>query len=112
MDEALALVERTDGRHWEAELHRLRGELLSTQSTQGDDVKAEVSFQKAIKVARRQGAKSWELRATASLARLWQEQGRVEEARRMLGQIYGWFSEGFDTVDLKEAKALLEALSS
>ncbi|NIO71040.1 MAG: AAA family ATPase [Anaerolineae bacterium] len=113
--EALALVEQTDERHWEAELYRLKGELLLTQ---GDEAEAEASFhqaescfQHAIEVARRQQAKSWELRATVSLARLWQEQGKREEARQMLAEIYGWFTEGFDTPDLQEAKALLEELS-
>jgi predicted ATPase len=106
--EALALVEQTDERHWEAELYRLRAELLLMQ---GDEDEAEASFQEAIEVARRQQAKSWELRATTSLARLWQKQGRVDEARQMLAEIYGWFTEGFDTPDLKEAKALLEELS-
>jgi tetratricopeptide (TPR) repeat protein len=105
MDEALALVEETDERLWEAELYRLRGELLLMQ---GDDVEAEISLKKAIEVARRQSAKSWELRASTSLARLWQKQGKVDEAGQMLGEIYGWFSEGFDTPDLRETKALLE----
>jgi predicted ATPase len=106
--EALALVEQTDERHWEAELNRLRAELLLMQ---GDDAGAEASLQKAIEVARRQQAKSWELRATVSLSRLWQEQGRIDEARQMLAEIYGWFTEGFDTPDLKEARAVLEGLS-
>jgi predicted ATPase len=105
LDEALTLVEETDERHWEAELHRLRGELLLMQ---GDDVEAEVSLKKAIEVAQRQSAKSWELRASTSLARLWQKQGKVDEAGQMLGKIYGWFSEGFDTPDLRETRALLE----
>ena len=106
--EALALVEETGERHWEAELHRVRAEL---QLMQGKDTEAEVSLQKAIQVARRQQAKSWELRATTSLARLWQEQGRMDEARQTLAEIYGWFTEGFDTPDLQEASALLEELS-
>jgi predicted ATPase len=106
--EALALVEQTGERHWEAELYRLRAELLLTQ---GEDAEAEASFHKAIEVARRQHAKGWELRATTSLARLWRKQGRVGEARQMLAEVYGWFTEGFDTLDLKEAKALLEELS-
>jgi len=100
---ALALVEKTDERHWEAELYRLRAELLLAQ---GDDAEAEASLEKAIQVAQRQQAKSWELRATVSLARLWQKQGRIDEARQMLAEIYGWFTEGFDTPDLQEAKAL------
>jgi predicted ATPase len=108
LDEALALVEQTGERHWEAELHRLRAELLLTQ---GEDAAAEASFQEALQVARDQSAKSWELRATTSLARLWQEQGRIHEARQMLAEIYGWFTEGFDTPDLKEAEALLGELS-
>ncbi|GAH31925.1 unnamed protein product, partial [marine sediment metagenome] len=99
------LVEETCGRHWEAELYRLRGELLLQLS---DDTEAEVSLKKAIGVARRQSAKSWELRATTVLARLWQKQGKVDEAGQMLGEIYGWFSEGFDTPDLREARALLD----
>ena len=106
--EALALVEQTDERYWEAELYRLKGELLLME---GDDTEAEASFHRAIKVARRQQAKSWELRATVSLARLWQEQGKVDEARQMLAGVYGWFTEGFDTLDLKEARAVLEELS-
>jgi predicted ATPase len=105
---ALALVEETDERHWEAELYRLRAELLLMQ---GDDAGAEASLQKAVEVARRQQAKSWELRATTSLCRLWVRQGRREEAHQLLVEIYGWFSEGFDTLDLKEARAVLEELS-
>jgi predicted ATPase len=106
--EALALVEETDERYFEAELYRLKGELLLAQ---GDDAGAEASLQKAVEVARRQSAKSWELRATTSLARLWQKQGQTDEARQVLMQIYGWFTEGFDTPDLKEAKALLDELT-
>jgi adenylate cyclase len=105
LDEALALVEETDERLWEAELYRLRGELLLMQ---GDDAEAEVSLKKAIGEAHRQNAKSWELRASTSLARLWQKQGKVDEAGQILGEIYGWFTEGFDTPDLREARALLE----
>jgi len=105
LDEALALVEETDERLWEAELYRLRGELLLML---GDDAEAEVSLKKAIGVARQQKAKSWELRASTSLARLWQKQGMVDEAGQMLGEIYGWFMEGFDTLALREARALLE----
>jgi tetratricopeptide (TPR) repeat protein len=107
--EAFAFVEETDERHWEAELYRLRAELLLMQ---GDEAEAEASFHKAIEVARRQQAKSWELRATVSLCRLWRKQSKGAEARKMLAEIYGWFTEGFDTPDLKEAQALLEELSS
>jgi predicted ATPase/DNA-binding SARP family transcriptional activator len=106
--EALNLVEQTDERHWEAELYRQRADLLLMQ---GEGAEAEASLQNAIEVARRQSAKSWELRATTSLARLWQEQGRMDEARQMLAEVFGWFTEGFDTPDLQEAKALLEELS-
>jgi predicted ATPase len=113
--EALAQVETTDERYCEAEIRRLKGELLLMQ---GDKTEAEASFhqaescfQHAIEVARRQQAKSWELRATVSLCRLWQQQGKLEEARQRLAEIYGWFTEGFDTPDLEEAKALLEELS-
>jgi predicted ATPase len=105
--EALALVEETDERHWEAEIHRLKGELLLMQ---GDDAEAEASFHRAIEGARRQSAKSWELRAATSLARLWGRQGRTDEARQALAEIYGWFTEGFDTPDLKEAEVLLAQL--
>lgn len=106
--EALAQVEKTDERFYEAELYRLKGELLLMQ---GDETEAEASFRNAIEVARRQQAKSWELRAAMSLCRPWQSQGKREEARQMLAEIYAWFPEGFDTPDLKEAKALLEELS-
>jgi DNA-binding SARP family transcriptional activator/predicted ATPase len=106
--EAFSLLEQTGERYTEAELHRMQAELLLMQ---GDEAQAEASLQRAIEVARRQQARSWELRATTSLARLWQEQGRTEEARHMLAEVYGWFTEGFDTPDLQEAKALLEALA-
>jgi DNA-binding SARP family transcriptional activator/predicted ATPase len=106
--EALAIVEKTGERYWEAELHRLRGELLLGQS---DARGAEASLHKAIEVARRQQAKSWELRATVSLCRLWRRQGRTDEARRTLAELYGWFTEGFDTPDLRDARELLEELS-
>ncbi len=106
--EALAQVELTDERYSEAEIYRAKGELLLAQ---GDEAEAEASLHKAIEVARRQQAKSWELRATTSLARLWQTQGKREEARQMLAEIYGWFTEGFDTPDLTEAKALIDELS-
>jgi predicted ATPase len=114
IDEALEAMP-TSGRFWEAELYRLKGELLLKDEGGGmkDEVeaKAEECFRQAIEVAQRQGAKSLELRATVSLGRLWQSQGKQEEAHRMLVEIYGWFTEGFDTTDLKEAKALLEELS-
>lgn len=108
LSEALALVERTGERWCEPELYRLQGKLLLKQ---GDEAEAEASFCKAIRVARDHQARSWELRATTSLCHLWHEQGRDEEARQRLAEIYGWFTEGFDTPDMREAKALLEELS-
>jgi predicted ATPase len=109
--QALALVQETDERYYEAELYRVRGELLRAMRGSGNETEAEASFQKAIEVARCQQAKSWELRATVSLCHLWQSQGRIDPARQMLAEIYGWFTEGFDTPDLCEARALLEELS-
>jgi predicted ATPase len=93
-----------------AEAYRLQGELLLWQAVP-DAVRAEALFHQALTLARRQQAKSWELRAAMSLSRLWQQQGKWEEARTLLAPIYGWFTEGFDTADLQEAKALLEALA-
>ena len=134
--EALALVNRSEERWYEAELYRLKGE-LSLKSKQVKDKskasqdksgqvntsqgksevqnlesEAEECFRRAIEIARRQSAKSLELRAVMSLSRLWQQQGKKEEARKLLAEIYGWFTEGFDTADVQEAKALLEELSS
>ena len=91
------------------EAHRLQGELLLRQATP-DALQAEACFHQALALARRQQAKSWELRAAMSLCRLWQRQGKRAEARALLAPIYGWFTEGFDTADLQEAKALLEEL--
>ena len=110
LSEALALVEKTGERYYEAELHRLKGELL-LQHAAPEVSHAEACFQQALDVARRQQAKSWELRAATSLSRLWQQQGKRAEAHALLAPIYGWFTEGFDTADLQEAKALLEALT-
>jgi predicted ATPase len=107
--EAQTHLERSGERFWEAELDRLEGELLLTQGE--CEVEAEACFRRAIEVAQRQRAKSWELRATMSLARMWQKQGKKEEARQRMAEIYNWFTEGFDTPDLKDAKALLEELS-
>ncbi len=97
-------------RYWEAEVHRLKGELLLA-SPDGRRSEAESCFHKAIEVARGQSARSLELRAATSLARLWRGQGKISEAREMLEPVYDWFTEGFDTVDLKEAKALIDGLS-
>jgi predicted ATPase len=132
---ALALVEATGERWYEAELHRLKGELMLQQYqvasvklsvsanqktnatnpqplTPNPQLEAEVCFLKAIEIARQQQAKSLELRAVMSLGRLWQRQGKKEEARQMLAEVYNWFTEGFDTRDLQEAKALIEDLEA
>jgi predicted ATPase len=93
-----------------AEAYRLQGEFLLRQDTP-DTIQAEVCFQQALAVAHHQQAKSWELRAAMSLSRLWQHQGKRTEARQLLSEVYGWFTEGFDTADLQEAQALLKALS-
>jgi class 3 adenylate cyclase/tetratricopeptide (TPR) repeat protein len=124
---ALAIVEKNGERFYEAELYRLKGELTLRQqskvesqkskvfnpqsSTPNPQAEAEECFLKAIDIARKQQAKSWELRAATSLARLWREQGKRDEARTVLSEVYNWFTEGFDTKDLQEAKALLEELS-
>jgi predicted ATPase len=110
LTEALTLTNRTGVRFYESELYRLTGELLLQQSSD-NQAEAEASFYSALEIARTQQAKSWELRATTSLARLWQQQGKRAEARELLVSIYGWFTEGFDTADLQDAKALLEALA-
>jgi predicted ATPase/class 3 adenylate cyclase len=120
--EALDLVEETEERFWEAEIYRLKGELLlkvagagrSRSAVEGmpDAESPEGCFLTAIAIARRQEGKSLELRATVSLARLWQLQGKKDQARHMLADIYGWFTEGFDTVDLQQAQALLQELSA
>jgi predicted ATPase len=109
LDEALVAMHR-NGECWcEAKIHVVQGELLRMQGT--DETEAEACFQRAIQVARQQQAKSWELRAVTSLCRLWQEQGKKKEARKQLAEVYNWFSEGFDTPDLQEARSLLEILS-
>ena len=109
LSEALTLVEKTGERYYEAELHRLKGELLLQQATP-EVSHAETCFQQALDLARRQQAKSLELRAAMSLSQLWHQQGKRDEAHDLLAPIYGWFTEGFDTADLQEAKALLAAL--
>jgi predicted ATPase len=110
------VAEALEGSFYEAEQHRLKGELMLTQSSgqrlaPSVQKEAEDCFLKAIEIARRQQAKSWELRATMSLARLWRQQGKQAEAHKMLSEVYNWFTEGFDTKDLQEAKTLLEALA-
>ena len=107
--EALAAAHNSGERYCEAELHRLTGELLLLQSAD-QHAAAEACFHQALAIARRQQAKSWELRAAMSLARLWQQQGKQAEAHELLAPIYGWFMEGFDTPDLKEARVLLAEL--
>ena len=103
--EAMAL----DERWWQAKVTRVAGEIALLEPER-DTAKAERYFQDAFAVARQQQAKSWELRAAMSMARLWRDQGKRHEARDLLAPVYGWFTEGFDTLDLKEAKALLEEL--
>ncbi len=112
--EVLVFVEKSEERFYEAELYRLKGALTLQSQAAGQRSKvedeAEGCFQKALDIARQQEAKSHELRAATSLARLWQEQGKQTEARQLLSVIYNWFTEGFDTKDLKDAKTLLEEL--
>ena len=111
MTTAVPELKRSGERWWEAELYRIKGELLSASTETGLESETEQYFHKAIMVARQQAAKSLELRATMSLARLWQQQGKTEDARQLLAGIYGWFTEGFETGDLQEAKALLAELA-
>ena len=110
LTEALTLIETTGERWYEAELHRLKGALLLQQSSD-NQAEAESCFHHALAIAQNQQAKSLELRAATSLARLWQRQGKIQEARDLLAPIYNWFTEGFDTLDLKDAKALLDELA-
>ena len=112
--EALAAADKTGEGHYEAELYRLKGELTlqsEVQSLTARSKAAEVCFHTALDIARQQSAKSWELRAATSLARLWQRQGKQQEARTVLTPVYNWFTEGFDTKDLREARVLLQELS-
>jgi predicted ATPase len=108
VDDALQIAERTGERWLVAELYRHKGELLLRQ---GDSEGTEELYRKALSIAEEQGAMLWKLRAAASFARLRRDQGRDDEARDILAPVYGWFTEGFDTQDLKEAKALLDALA-
>ena len=109
VDESFEFIERTGQQYYAAELHRLKGELMLAQNDSNAS-QADQSFRDAIEIARKQHAKSWELRATTSLARLMAKQGKRDNARSMLAEIYNWFSEGFDTADLKDANALMEEL--
>ena len=110
IEEALAVIEETGERFLEAEVYRTKGELLLAKGA-SNVVLAEQAFRDAIEVARLQKAKSWELRAATNLARLLRDTNRGDEARAMLAEIYNWFTEGFDTADLKDAKALLDELN-
>jgi predicted ATPase len=107
----VSLTEKSGVRWFEAELRCRRGQLLRTVR-QDAEAEAEADFHHAIAIAREQEAKLWELRSTISLARLWRDQDKRNEARGLLAPVYGWFTEGFDTPDLKEAKALLDELSA
>jgi class 3 adenylate cyclase/predicted ATPase len=111
MGEAMTAVETTKERFWEAEINRIAGGIALSEPT-AEVAKAEAYFERALAVARTQQAKSWELRAAMSMARLWRDQGKRDEARKLLAPVYGWFTEGFDTLDLKEAKSLLGKLSA
>jgi predicted ATPase len=109
--EAMTAVETTKEYWCEADIHRTAGE-LTLMSPEADAAKAEAYFERALAVAREQQAKSWELRAAMSMARLWRDQGKRQQAHELLATIYGWFTEGFDTLDLREARSLLDALAS
>ena len=111
IEDAIDKVERSNEKWCEAEVHRIAGE-IALKSPAPDMQKAEKHFERAVSVAHQQQMKSFELRAATSLARLWRDQGKVQQARELLAPVYGWFTEGFDTRDLKEAKALLQELAS
>jgi predicted ATPase len=106
---ALTRIDTSKERWFEAEVNRTAGE-IALKSPEADTAKADAYFERALAVARQQQAKSRELRAATSLARLWRDQGKPQQARELLAPVYGWFTEGFDTLDLKEAKVLLEEL--
>jgi len=108
--EAITTMETTKERWYEAEVYRVAGEIALKSPER--ETKAQAYFERALAIARAQQAKSWELRASMSLARLWRDQRKRDEARDLLAPVYGWFTEGFDTLDLKEAKVLLHALAS
>jgi predicted ATPase len=111
IEEAMIAVQTTSENWYEADLHRMAGEIALT-SPKPDAVQAEANFERSLAVARQQQAKSWELRAAMSMARLWRSQGKVQQARELIAPVYGWFTEGLDTRDLKEAQALLEELAA
>jgi predicted ATPase len=105
----MTAIETTKETWYEADVHRIAGE-IALMSLERDAAKAEACFERALTVARTQHAKPFELRAAMSMARLWRDQGKRDEARELLAPVYGWFTEGFDTLDLKQAKALLDEL--
>jgi predicted ATPase len=109
--EATAMIESTGERWWEADIYRRAGD-IALMAPGRDAAKAQACFERALAVARRQQAKSWELRAAISVARLRRDQGKRDEARDLLAPVYGWFTEGFDTFDLKQAKVLLDELAA
>jgi predicted ATPase len=111
VNEAIAAFETTGERWWESEVRRVAGE-IALKSPSPDVAKAEEDFSYALSIARTQQAKSWEMRAAMSMARLWRGQGKSQEAHELLAPVCGWFSEGFETLDLKEAKALLHTLAA
>jgi predicted ATPase len=111
ISEAISAVEKTKESWWEPEVRRTAGE-IALMSPQRDAAKAQECYDRALRIAHKQQAKSLELRAAMSLARLWRDQGKSQQARDLLAPVYGWFTEGFDTRDLKEAKALLDALAA
>jgi len=110
IDEATNTTEASGEKIWEAEIHRTAGE-IELLPPERDTAKAQAHFARALEIARAQEARSWELRAATNLARLWRDRGRRAEAHDLLAPVYGWFTEGFDTLDLKEAKALLAELA-
>jgi predicted ATPase len=110
-DKAIGTIKIGEEKRWEAEVNRIGGE-IALMSSEPDMSKAESYFERALAIAREQQAKSWELRAAMSMARLWRDQDKRRQAHDLLAPVYGWFTEGLDTLDLKEAKALLDALSS
>jgi predicted ATPase len=111
ISEAISVAETTKERWFEAEINRVAGEIVRL-SPQQNATKAEEYFGRALTIARKQKAKSWELRAAMSIARLWRDNGKSQQAREFLAPVYGWFTEGFDTQDLKQARLLLEELAS
>jgi len=108
IDEAITAAEVAKQKVWEAEVHRTAGEIALKVSD--GEAKAETCFERALAIARQQQTKSWELRAAMSLARLWRDQGKKQQARELLAPVYGWFAEGFDATPLKDAKALLDEI--